>query len=128
MRVFQNLIGNAIKYSDERPAEIHVSCKREASEWVFSVKETASELILGTMTESLNRSSGCGTPGILLERAWASRSAGGLSNAMADECGWSRRRGKVQRLFSRSRHCRLLTLRRLRKDVNARTVSDPAPD
>ena len=39
MRVFQNLIGNAIKYSDERPAEIHVSCRREAGEWVFSVKD-----------------------------------------------------------------------------------------
>ena len=39
VRVFQNLIGNAIKYSDERPAEIHVSCKREAGEWVFSVKD-----------------------------------------------------------------------------------------
>jgi two-component system, chemotaxis family, CheB/CheR fusion protein len=39
VRVFQNLIGNAIKYSDERPAEIHVSCKREAGEWVFSVRD-----------------------------------------------------------------------------------------
>ena len=39
MRVFQNLIGNAIKYSDERPAEIHVSCRREATEWVFSVSD-----------------------------------------------------------------------------------------
>ena len=39
MRVFQNLIGNAIKYSDEKPAEIHVSCHREAAEWVFSVKD-----------------------------------------------------------------------------------------
>ena len=35
MRVFQNLIGNAIKYS----AEIHVSCRREATEWVFSVSD-----------------------------------------------------------------------------------------
>jgi two-component system, chemotaxis family, CheB/CheR fusion protein len=39
LRVFQNVIGNAIKYSDERPAEIHVSCHREATEWVFSVKD-----------------------------------------------------------------------------------------
>ena len=39
VRVFQNLIGNAIKYSDERPAEIHVSCKREPAEWVFSVSD-----------------------------------------------------------------------------------------
>jgi light-regulated signal transduction histidine kinase (bacteriophytochrome) len=39
MRVFQNLIGNAIKYSDERLAEIHVSCQREAAEWVFNVRD-----------------------------------------------------------------------------------------
>jgi PAS domain S-box-containing protein len=39
MRVFQNLIGNAIKYSDRRPAEIHVSSERAASEWVFSVRD-----------------------------------------------------------------------------------------
>jgi chemotaxis family two-component system sensor kinase Cph1 len=39
IRVFQNLIGNAIKYSNEKPAEIYISCKREASEWVFSVKD-----------------------------------------------------------------------------------------
>jgi PAS domain S-box-containing protein len=39
MRVFQNLISNAIKYSDEGRAEIHVSCKCEVAEWVFSVRD-----------------------------------------------------------------------------------------
>jgi light-regulated signal transduction histidine kinase (bacteriophytochrome) len=39
VRVFQNLISNAIKYSDGKPAEIHVSCRRAADEWVFSVRD-----------------------------------------------------------------------------------------
>jgi signal transduction histidine kinase len=39
IRVFQNLISNAIKYSDERPAEIYVSGRRAADEWVFSVRD-----------------------------------------------------------------------------------------
>jgi PAS domain S-box-containing protein len=39
VRVFQNLISNAIKYSDRKPAEIHVSCLRAADEWVFSVRD-----------------------------------------------------------------------------------------
>ena len=34
-----------------------------------------------------------------------------MSNAMAGECGWNRRRGKVQRFSLRSRDCRLLTFR-----------------
>jgi two-component system CheB/CheR fusion protein len=39
MRVFQNLVGNAIKYSDKQPAEVHVSSERVATEWVFSVRD-----------------------------------------------------------------------------------------
>ncbi len=39
IRLFQNLIGNAIKYrGDSRPA-INVSAKREGDEWVFSVAD-----------------------------------------------------------------------------------------
>jgi PAS domain S-box-containing protein len=39
MRVFQNLMGNAIKYSDKHPVEVHVSSERTATEWVFSVRD-----------------------------------------------------------------------------------------
>jgi PAS domain S-box-containing protein len=38
-QLFQNLIGNAIKYRDSRAPEVHVSCSRTASEWVFAVKD-----------------------------------------------------------------------------------------
>jgi signal transduction histidine kinase len=39
VRVFQNLISNAIKYSDRKPAEIHIACYREGSDWVFTVRD-----------------------------------------------------------------------------------------
>jgi hypothetical protein len=38
-QLFQNLIGNAIKYRNSRPPEVHVSCTRTASEWAFAVKD-----------------------------------------------------------------------------------------
>jgi PAS domain S-box-containing protein len=39
-QLFQNLIGNAIKYrSQERKPEVHVACRREDSRWVFIVSD-----------------------------------------------------------------------------------------
>jgi two-component system CheB/CheR fusion protein len=38
-QILQNLIGNSIKYRGESPPQIHVSAVREASEWVFSVRD-----------------------------------------------------------------------------------------
>jgi light-regulated signal transduction histidine kinase (bacteriophytochrome) len=37
--VFQNLIGNAIKFKGEEPPRIHISAKREGDEWLFSVAD-----------------------------------------------------------------------------------------
>ena len=41
LQVFQNLIGNAIKFRSDRPAEIHVGATRSEgkSEWLFSVRD-----------------------------------------------------------------------------------------
>ena len=40
VQLFQNLIGNALKYRDlKRPPEIHLSAVREGTEWVFSVED-----------------------------------------------------------------------------------------
>ncbi len=38
-RVFQNLIGNAIKFRGEEAPRIHISAERRGEEWVFSVRD-----------------------------------------------------------------------------------------
>ena len=38
-QLFQNLIGNAIKYRNGNAPQVHVSCARRAKEWLFSVKD-----------------------------------------------------------------------------------------
>ncbi len=38
-QLFQNLIGNAIKYRSEAPPRIHVSAERRDRDWVFSVAD-----------------------------------------------------------------------------------------
>jgi len=39
IQLFQNLIGNAIKFRRDEPPKIHVSSKRKGNEWIFSVKD-----------------------------------------------------------------------------------------
>ncbi len=38
-QLFQNLIGNAIRYRSEAPPQIHVAVKRKGRDWIFSVQD-----------------------------------------------------------------------------------------
>ncbi|MEO8499025.1 MAG: ATP-binding protein, partial [Planctomycetota bacterium] len=38
-QLFQNLVGNAIKYRGDKPPEIHVTAERKQREWVFAVRD-----------------------------------------------------------------------------------------
>ena len=39
LQVFQNLIGNSIKFRGNNPPEIHVSAKKQNNHWVFSIRD-----------------------------------------------------------------------------------------
>jgi signal transduction histidine kinase len=39
LQLFQNLVSNALKFHGERPPRVHLSCKREKGDWLFSVRD-----------------------------------------------------------------------------------------
>lgn len=39
MQVFQNLIGNAVKFCNNKPPHIHLSARQDVNEWLFSVRD-----------------------------------------------------------------------------------------
>jgi chemotaxis family two-component system sensor kinase Cph1 len=39
VQLFQNLIGNAIKFHVEAPPRVHVSAEQKGGEWVFAVRD-----------------------------------------------------------------------------------------
>jgi signal transduction histidine kinase len=39
VQLFQNLIGNAVKFRNHEPPRIHVAAKRNGKEWIFSVRD-----------------------------------------------------------------------------------------
>jgi light-regulated signal transduction histidine kinase (bacteriophytochrome) len=51
VRVFQNLIGNAIKFRGREKPKIHISARREDQGWLFSVRDNG----IGIEPESAER-------------------------------------------------------------------------
>ena len=39
MQLFQNLISNALKFRGDSPAEIRINCKKQADNWLFSIRD-----------------------------------------------------------------------------------------
>jgi two-component system, chemotaxis family, sensor kinase Cph1 len=39
VRLFQNLIGNAVKYRSEAPAEVHITAERVGPDWVIRIRD-----------------------------------------------------------------------------------------
>jgi chemotaxis family two-component system sensor kinase Cph1 len=39
VQLFQNLVGNAVRFRSADPPRIHVSAKHEGAEWLFSVRD-----------------------------------------------------------------------------------------
>jgi light-regulated signal transduction histidine kinase (bacteriophytochrome) len=39
MQLFQNLIGNGIKFKGAEPPRVHISASRKGKEWTFSVRD-----------------------------------------------------------------------------------------
>jgi two-component system sensor histidine kinase/response regulator len=75
-QLFQNLIGNAIKYRSQRPPEIHVTAAKEGERWVFSVRDNGigiDQQYRQTIFEPFRRLHGQGLPGTGLGLAICAR-------------------------------------------------------
>lgn len=50
-QLFQNLIGNAVKFRGDKPPTVHIGVKKEPTEWIFFVRDNG----IGIDTEHVDR-------------------------------------------------------------------------
>jgi chemotaxis family two-component system sensor kinase Cph1 len=84
-QLFQNLVGNAIKYRSECPPHIHISALRDGDRWVFSVKDNGAGIdpkYYRTIFEPFRRLHGRDLPGTGLGLAICERIVQGFGGRM----------------------------------------------
>jgi PAS domain S-box-containing protein len=97
VQLFQNLVGNAIKYrKPEEPPRIHIAAEEVEDAWKFRVADTASASIPGMLSGSSRSFSGCTRLANTPAPASAWLSAGRLWSATAAASGWNRSRRKAR--------------------------------
>jgi PAS domain S-box-containing protein len=93
VQLFQNLIGNAVKYRGPAPPEVHISARRKVGQWQFLVKDNGlgieeqyHERIFGMFQRLHNRTEFSGTGiGLAICRKIVERNGGAIS--VASELG-----------------------------------------
>ena len=102
-QVFQNLIGNSIKYRREGvQPEIHISARADGESWVFSVRITELVSSLATRTQYSSPFADC-TGVIFLAAGLAWLPANGSWKSTAASFGWNPSRARDRRSISGSR-------------------------
>lgn len=91
VRLFQNLLSNAIAYRGDEPPRVTVRASREGGRWRFAVEDNGAGIPPGRRSGSSSCSSGDRPPA---ETASASRSVGASSSVTAGRSGSSPSRGR----------------------------------